>query len=285
MPAPIAQRSSRELFEEGRQAWPAVPLTAEDFQRFVEGRTQELAEGVAGDLYLACACARQTPQALAAFEQAFVGQVPAYLSRVEGAGPFLEDVRQLLRIRLFVPPAAGAPKIAEYRGKGPLGAWVRVVAINLALELKRASQPAVSTEEIERLPEMVAQPNPELDFIRVRYAEPFKKAFAAALSALEPRERTVLKMHLVHGLSIDKIAQLYQVHRSTAARWLVDVRERLYDETRGRLVDLLQLPPRELDSLLALVRSDIDVSVRRILGESKADISKDGKAGPTGSGR
>jgi len=46
------------------------------------------------------------------------------------------------------------------------------------------------------------------------------------------------------------------------------VRERLFDETRRRLLEELQLPPRELDSLLALVRSDIDVSVRRILGES-----------------
>jgi RNA polymerase sigma-70 factor (ECF subfamily) len=125
----------------------------------------------------------------------------------------------------------------------------------------------------------MATPDPELDFIRVRYAEPFRKAFAAALEALEPRERTVLKLHLVHRLSIDKIAQVYQVHRATAARWLVDVRERLYDDTRGRLMEQLQLAPRELDSLLALVRSDIDVSVRRILGEGEDPPS------PTGTSR
>lgn len=266
----VAQRSPQQLLEEGRAAWPSIPLAAEEFLKFVEGRGQELAEGVAGDLYLACACALQVPQALAAFDQAYVGQVPAYLSRVDGAGPFVEDVRQLLRIRLLVAPAEGSPKIAEYKGKGPLGAWVRVVAINLALELKRAAQPGTPTEGIEDLPQLVSTPNPELDFLRTRYAEPFRQAFAAALEALEPRERTVLKLSLVHGLSIDKIAQIYQVHRSTAARWLVDVREKLYDGTRGRLEQQLHLPPRELDSLLALVRSDIDVSVRRILGESMA---------------
>ncbi len=274
MAAPSQQPGVERLYERGRAAWPALRLSLEEYARLVGPSLADgLAGDVAGDLYLACACRLGRPDALAAFERELMTQVPAYLSRLEGAAPLVEEVRQLLRIRLFVAPPGVDPKIAEYRGRGPLGAWVRVVAINLALELKRGGRGTTALEdEAEVLPQLVTTPNPELDFLRVRYGEAFRQAFAGALAALSARERTLLKLHLVHGLSIDKIGRIYQVHRSSAARWLVEVREALYQGTRERLLSGLALAPAELDSLLALLRSEMDVSVRRLLASDVAPL-------------
>lgn len=278
MAAPSQQPGVERLFEAGRGAWPSLRLSLEEYAGLVGPALDEgLVGDVAGDLYLACACRLGRPEALAAFEHGLMTQVPAYLSRLEGAASLVEEVRQLLRIRLFVAPPGADPKIAEYRGRGPLGAWVRVVAINLALELKRSARGTTPIDdEAEALPQLVTTPNPELDFLRVRYGEAFRQAFAGALAALPARERTLLKLHLVHGLSIDKIGRIYQVHRSSAARWLVEVREALYQGTRERVLAGLALAPAELDSLLALLRSELDVSVRRLLASDDAPLQVQG---------
>src|SRR5581483_4498624 len=93
---------------------------------------------VAGsDLYLACACARGVPAALAALDRAVLLRVPAFICRVSTDAAFADEVRQQLRERLLVAPPGGAPKIAEYGGAGALHAWVRVAALRTALNLRR----------------------------------------------------------------------------------------------------------------------------------------------------
>jgi hypothetical protein len=42
-----------------------------------------------------------------------------------------DELRQTLRVRLLAGPS---PKIASYKGSGPLSGWVRVVATRIALE-------------------------------------------------------------------------------------------------------------------------------------------------------
>jgi RNA polymerase sigma-70 factor (ECF subfamily) len=78
------------------------------------------------------------------------------------------------------------------------------------------------------------------------------------LRDLDPCERNVLRMHMVHQLSIDEIGRTYEVHRATAARWLTSIRDRLQDETRKLLRDRLGLADRELDSLFRVVESQLE---------------------------
>jgi RNA polymerase sigma-70 factor (ECF subfamily) len=110
---------------------------------------------------------------------------------------------------------------------------------------------------------------PELDLARRRHAAEFRDAIRAALSKLEPRQRALLRMNLSNGLSIDRIAEIYQIGRSTAARWLAAARDALQDHTRGELVARLRLSPAELESLAAVIRSEIELSVAGLLGESQ----------------
>jgi RNA polymerase sigma-70 factor (ECF subfamily) len=59
---------------------------------------------------------------------------------------------------------------------------------------------------------------------------------------------------------------MYGVNRATAARWLAAAREIVKERTIRQLRARLQLNPRECESLLGLVNSQLEVSVLRHLG-------------------
>ena len=116
-----------------------------------------------------------------------------------------------------------------------------------------------------RWSQLPARQDPEMDYIRTRYAAEFRAAIGTAMTELEPRERTLLRLGLVDGLTADQIAGVYGVHRVTVARWLAAAREHLAGRCQRRLEERLHLGPTELRSLLGLVRSQLDLSVRRLL--------------------
>ena len=60
---------------------------------------------------------------------------------------------------------------------------------------------------------------------------------------------------------------MYGVHRATATRWLAQIRAQVLAETRRRLGEVLAVPARELDSVMDLVQSRLDVSLQRMLTE------------------
>jgi len=248
-----------------------ICVEASAYASFVRERLgdQIPAEGIAQDLYLACACLHGKAGALEAFDQRFLSQVPSFLARLESACHRVDEVQQLLRERLFVARGDAPPKIADYKGQGRLASWLRVAAIRTALNLhsSRKSQPPPSAAPAELL---LASPDPELQYLRARYKEQFNEAFVTALGSLAARDRTVLRLHLLDGLNIDRIGQVFDVHRATAARWLSHAREELFEKTREALTNQLGLSATEFASIVRLIRSDLDLSVCRILREQPA---------------
>ena len=61
------------------------------------------------------------------------------------------------------------------------------------------------------------------------------------------------------------IGSIYRVHRATASRWLVRAREALLDGVRRSLMDQLGANAAEVESILVLVHSQLDLSLSRIL--------------------
>src|SRR5689334_10395795 len=98
-----------------KAAWPGFDLPLEVFLPVLERADPSGLHDA--DLYLACACAQRVDGALAAFERAFLSQVPLFLKRMRPSPQLVDDVQQLLRQKLFV---GAAPKIAEYTGVGTL---------------------------------------------------------------------------------------------------------------------------------------------------------------------
>jgi RNA polymerase sigma-70 factor (ECF subfamily) len=110
--------------------------------------------------------------------------------------------------------------------------------------------------------------DPELEYFKRHYREAFRTAFAAALAGLDARERTLLRLHVVHGRSATGIADVYRVHRATAKRWLADIRARLLRDTCARLQQALAVDAAELESIMRLIGSRLEASVRAHLDDA-----------------
>jgi RNA polymerase sigma-70 factor (ECF subfamily) len=69
----------------------------------------------------------------------------------------------------------------------------------------------------------------------------------------------------VNGLTLPQLAAMENVSRATVARWLASAREALHEETRRELTGRLRVSESELNSLVALVRSQVEVSVAELV--------------------
>jgi RNA polymerase sigma-70 factor (ECF subfamily) len=275
------------IVAEGRAAWPELAVDAKDVVAFIARQaTGELAEAALdglrpADLYLACACARQVPGAVAAFDRDYMREVDVALSRMRIGPPRLQDVKQLVRQRLFVgggtagqPTSAG--KIAEYGGRGDLRRWVRSVAVRTCLnELRKGKREILVDDDQLIAQHAIAADDPEVEYMKRTYAEEFRAAFGEALHQLGAREQTLLRYHHVDGLNIDEIGAIYRIHRVTAFRWLEKAKELLVRSTLETLRGRLKLPANELDSVLRMIRSQIHLSLVRHLGGPSDNVADD----------
>jgi RNA polymerase sigma-70 factor (ECF subfamily) len=270
------RRALEEGLDEGRRAWPGVEVPAATFQRHVADRLPEEDDPLAAlgqlhlaDLYLACACGRGDPRALAAFEERLMPQVRVHVARLDARPAFADEVQQLVRERLFVASPGKAPRIDGYQGRGPLGGWLRIAAIRVAHNLLRrdGSSDGAATALLDRLAD--AGPGPETSYVKRRYGRLLKEVVEEVLRALPADERTVLRLHLCDGLTVVAIGKLYRVHGATVTRWIARARQAVTEATRERLRRDLSLDARDLESLLALVQSRVDLTLSRILETSR----------------
>lgn len=252
----------------GRAAWPEVELGEDAIAGRLAARRQEDPDAQLdnlhdADLYLAMALAAGNPAALRAFEDKLVPQMDLALRRMRLAGSTADEVKQALRFELLV--GDGAPKIADYAGRGELGAWVRISATRKALKVIRKADREETLDEILLDHWPAGTPDPRHKQMRSQYTAELKRAIREAFAALEVRQRNLLRQHILDELTIDDLARLYRVHRATCARWLADARAELSKGTRKRLVAGLGMKGDEVESLLRFLDSDIELSISRIL--------------------
>jgi hypothetical protein len=68
----------------------------------------------------------------------------------------------------------------------------------------------------------------------------------------------------VDGATLDELARLYRVHRATVARMLGRARELVLAATRNHLVSQLEVPSQDIDSILRMIWSRIEISLRAV---------------------
>lgn len=221
------------------------------------------------DLYLACACAGGSEEALAVFERDYGKVIESVARRYAGRDHGLDDLAQVVRMKLLVGNADRSGRIADYSGLGYLENFVRVTAVRTCLDqVKRGVQrkreaPASDQDWLEAAADAG---DLELDFLKREYRAHFAGAFAAAAGSLSSEQRNALRQHLVHRLTVDQIAAVYSVHRATAARRVARAREALLEATRRELAGRLGgASPGEIDSIMKLIDSRLELSVSRLL--------------------
>ena len=195
------------------------------------------------------------------FDSQLLSELPRWLSRLRLSGDVVEEVRQHLRAKLLVGPP---PKVAQYRANGPLAAWVRMVAVRTALDMCEADGAIAGPLRTGEEPLLDAL-DQEQRLIRSKYAGLFEAALRNAIQQLSKRDRNLLRFHYIARMTFEAIARSYHVNRSTAVRWLAAIRDDLDSAVRIRLFDEFGISPTEIRSLWQAVRSDVDVSISRLL--------------------
>jgi RNA polymerase sigma-70 factor (ECF subfamily) len=259
--APLAS-----LVTAARAAWPSITLTDEEFLAWLAARAgpAEATTLHATDLYLACACNKGDPAALMRFDELYLSALDVHLRRFNESSEFVAEVRQQLRERFFVGPE---PRIAQYKGDGPLGAWIRVAALRLAVNLKR-SREADARKQFGAACEVPMAPDPELEIIKRRYGPVVEAALREALENVAAEQRYLLRMHYVDGLPLDKIGAVHGASKATISRWLAAARHELIAEARQILSRELSIDGESLESLMGAVASRLDLSLSQLLSAS-----------------
>jgi RNA polymerase sigma-70 factor (ECF subfamily) len=153
---------------------------------------------------------------------------------------------------------------------------VRSVAVRTCLnDLRKGRREILVDDEQLIAQHAIAADDPEIEYMKRTYAQQFRAAFGEALAKLGAREQTLLRYHHVDGLNIDEIGAIYRIHRVTAFRWIEKAKELLARSTLEILRGRLQLPANELDSVLRMIRSQLDLSLVRHLGGPSDSVADD----------
>jgi RNA polymerase sigma-70 factor, ECF subfamily len=265
----------REIVDKATAVWPDLGVDPErlviHLARVIgDDAAAGLAELYVEDLALGLACVDKLPGALAQVDRLCGAAIDTAVARIDRSPELRDEVRQTLWQRLFVGTPDQAPRILSYAGRGPLAAWVAVAAQRTALDLRRAAtrlagaDPAVD----EVLP---ADAHPEVDYLRMRYKSEFEEAVRDALAALPDRDRLLLRLTTVSGLSHEQIANIYKVNQSTVSRWIAKARADVLEATQQSVCQRLGVQRDEFMSLAGLLVSRIDLSISRVLETSSPD--------------
>lgn len=261
-----------QLCAAAEAAWPGLAVDRVALTSLLDERLAALAPDrlaaaapAAIELALALGCARGDARALAAFERDYLAGVAAGLSHMRLSAAVVDDVVQATRAKLLVAPAGASPRLLAYAGQGKLRGLVQVVAARLALDHVRGQARFAPDDAVAGL--VAADDDPELAYLKAHYRDAWKLAFTAAAAELEARDRNLLRLHHLSGVTLEQLAAMYGVHRATVVRWLADARRRLLAGTRARLGASLEVSAAELDSIMNLIDSRLDASVGRLLAE------------------
>jgi RNA polymerase sigma-70 factor (ECF subfamily) len=217
------------------------------------------------DLWLADRAAAGEPASLAELDHKLDRAVRAAVSRIRPDAAFLDEVAQTLRSKLLLAEPGGTPKLLDFAGRGALARWLEAAALRVALTLRAKDRPGhVGDGALEAVE--APQPGPDTVLVRGRLGPELQRALEEVLTALPVRERNLLRLYFVQGLTVEEIGRLEGTHKSTVSRWLARVRAGTLAQVRSTLVQRLGLSAGELDSVLAELKSQLHLSVSRVLG-------------------
>jgi RNA polymerase sigma-70 factor (ECF subfamily) len=251
-------------YEEGMRSWPTLSVAPARFAHMLRD-VDVTSDGLRqwpGDVYLACAAAGGDREAIRVIDEHFVARLPARIRRLGARPENVADILQVVRERLF---SGAAPRIRAYNARGPLKQWISVVAIRTAVDLHRRETAAPRAESAWL--ETIAGPHPDVTALMMtaEVKHELEAAIREQVAALSPRDRAILRLHVIENVSLERIAPIYGVHRITVARWVWAAGERVLDGLRRRFQQRFGIVPPELESMARLARSQLSLNLAELL--------------------
>lgn len=253
-------------YERAAQAWPDLQLTVSEFAAHLAPEAHR-DDSRAVDVYLARCCCLGRPGAVREFERTYGPLLQASVpSRLRSSAHLPDDFDAMMLERLLVGP--GAPLVCKYNGAGALGAWLRVTVARAAISEVRKTAGRQRREDTvgDLLTLLATQRDPELDYLRGKYRDEFRVAFEHAVETLTDRQRSLVKLSLVRGVSVRRLGTMYGVGHSTAARWVSKAMGQLSQAVRKRFAEQLDAGSDDIESIMRLLDGSLELSISRILG-------------------
>jgi RNA polymerase sigma-70 factor (ECF subfamily) len=189
----------------------------------------------------------------------------ALSTRAAGRALEVSELVQRVRTRLLVAPKGHQAKIGTYDGRGRLNSWLWTAVRLEWLQAKRGLASA-ATDDLDVLRKMVhGEASPEHRARTGRETKFVTESLKEALLRLEPKERTLLRMRFVDGVSAEDLGRLFQVHRTTAQRWIEGAQRKILHHMRSTLATRAKLPRDEVDALVREVAESISLRLSQVL--------------------
>lgn len=253
------ERQLRLLVDAARAAHPAVTFSDETCGAVLgrAARAHPELDALSAELLLAHLALANDPAALSAVDRLIVAEAKHAAQHLRAGPSFADELAQQVRQRVLAPPD---PKLADYTGRGSLKKWLRATAMRLGLNLMsfEGRHRSESDDDDDALGQLQASAaSPELAMVKAETAAHFTEALRAAFTKLSPKERNLLRLYFLDGVSSAQLAQTYGTHRVTVTRWLATARATVIEAAVAQLRSQGVLSTASVGDLHWLVRSQL----------------------------
>ena len=264
---PTMSNVTAQVMAAGALRWPGLGVGVDQLEQYLNERVasaESLTPVIASDLFLAFACLANVPNAVQLFHSTYDQIVMTTARHFDKSGALTDELWQRVAEVLFVGRGGRPPRIADYHGRGPLSAWVRTCARRMALRLAKVDNAEALMTREALADEISDACDQELALLKSHYGELFRQELLAALNELPAKDRMLLQLHLVAGLSTTRIAKMYHLNQSSVSRQLQRAATNTFTIIKQRVNLRLGVATAELESLLDLARSHIELSLSNL---------------------
>jgi RNA polymerase sigma-70 factor (ECF subfamily) len=245
-------------------------VSAEEFARELGRRLGASADPVivalekchAADVYLAIAASRGDSNAIRIMEKTCIRDAVRSAARKTSAtaDQLNEVIQRTCRLMLVDEP----PRVAacrNFNGSSTLRRYLTIVATRELVRIIKRARESEPLEEHQLITSLVPASDPVIMMLRHRHRDDVDASFRVALGKLSDRASALLRFKLVRHWSIGQIASFYGKSIPTTHRWIAEARDELAGHVRAEVARRLNIPIVEVDSIVRLVQSQIDLSL------------------------
>jgi RNA polymerase sigma factor (sigma-70 family) len=217
----------------------------------------------AKDLELARACAAGDPEAWDRFVLEFRPVLYRAADAIDSTGA-AREIADSLYGELF-----SKSLFKYFHGRSSLATWLRALVAQRYVDRYRATRRLDALPE-EDGPAAIAAPHIAESPERSRFLQIMQAALTAAIAALAPKDRLLLRCYYAQEMTLAQIARVTRDHEATVSRRLARTRRDLRVELERRLGEDHRLTPDQIRECVSSVVDDAGtLDLAELLGERK----------------